>query len=275
MQLITYLLKCQIISNKCVGENIHLIRVSNTEISSSANSGQFVNIRISDGFSPFWRRPFSIHRVDREQGWFDVLFAVLGHGTQILAAKNPGDTIDVVGPLGTHFYIDHELDEAILVAGGLGIAPMLFLAEELTQNGISPLLFYGTKTHKTMCCLDDFDHLGIKSVLVTEDGSKEYKGLVTERLEDYLRKNQRPHKYSVLACGPIPMLRMVQKIAQRYNVSGQISIETLMACGIGICMGCPVETAESHAGKPNYLLSCKDGPVFKIDRIKLNGRSFD
>lgn len=274
MQPSKYLLKCPIISNEQVGQKIHLIRVASSEIANIARSGQFVNIRVTDKFSPLWRRPFSIHRINRQQSWFDILFAVLGQGTEILADMKSGDIIDVLGPLGSHFNIPYGINEAILVAGGLGIAPLLLLAQELNVWGISSLLFYGTKTSDTICCLKDLNELRVNCILTTEDGSKGWKGIITDQLEKYLSSSKRTTGCHVFACGPMPMLKNVQTLLQRHGIPGQISIETLMACGLGVCMGCVVETTESQADSLNYLLVCKDGPVFDINRIKLNGRSF-
>lgn len=270
MQTARHLLKSPIIITKQVGQEIYLIRAVNSELVEQANSGQFVNIRITNGYIPFWRRPFSIHRVDREKGWFDILFAVLGVGTKILAASKPGDELDILGPLGNHFTITDGIDKAILVAGGMGIAPLLFLAEELAAKGIPIVLFYGTKSNDTMCCLNDLEKLGISSVLTTEDGSKGEMGFVTDQLEKYLNSSTFVEKQHIFTCGPIPMLAKVQSLALEYHVPGQVSIETLMACGIGVCNGCAVETTDSFETSPQYLLACKDGPVFNIDRIRLN-----
>jgi len=263
--------KSRIISNIQLGQNIYLIRVENLEIAGTARSGQFVNIRVTDDYSPLWRRPFSIHRLNRQQGWFELLFAVLGKGTRILSEMKAKDTLDILGPLGSCFNFLDDMNEAILVAGGLGIAPLLLLAEELKSHNISTVLFYGTKTKDTMCCLEHLNNLGIKCILTTEDGSKGYKGLVTDKLAEYIAGLKSTTNHHVYTCGPIPMLRRVQTLLSNYGIQGQMSIETLMACGIGVCMGCSVETTESEENNPNYKLTCVDGPVFNIDRIQLNG----
>ncbi|MCD4665503.1 MAG: dihydroorotate dehydrogenase electron transfer subunit [Bacteroidales bacterium] len=191
---------------------------------------------------------------------------MLGKGTEMLADYNSGDKIDFLGPLGNGFSIPERLDYAILIAGGLGVAPLLFLSQELSSQKIATTLFCGNRTKETFVCTKEFDELGVNHFFATDDGSSGFKGTVTELFQKEIN-NFKNSAAQIYACGPNPMLQKIKQIAQQYNMECQMSLETKMACGFGTCMGCNVNSTS-----PTELFKyvCKDGPVFNSKEIELS-----
>jgi len=203
------------------------------------------------------RRPFSIHRVVPGRA-FEILFQVVGKGTEALSRVKIHDTVDIIGPLGTGFKYSDEIRSALLIAGGLGAAPLLFLAEELTERQV---LFYpmlGTRTKTQLLRYIDFKRLGKKTYAATEDGSFGHEGTVVDLLNRTVH-NIRPEV--IYACGPVGMLKKISETADEFGIDCQVSLETKMACGIGVCLGCACVT------KQGYKMACKDGPVFNARDI--------
>jgi dihydroorotate dehydrogenase electron transfer subunit len=196
-----------------VASNIFKIRIENAIISRNALPGQFINIKITENYVPFWRRPFSIHQIHAEEGWAEILFRVVGKGTQLLSKMKRGEILNFIGPLGNSFdYSENLIQSALLVAGGLGIAPLLFLSQFLVQKGIKPYLFYGTKSEAEFCCLEQFKAIGTDISLATEDGSMGFKGFVTDMVNDKILEIQDRNHVSIFACGPNPMLSRLLKL---------------------------------------------------------------
>ncbi|MGA9363073.1 MAG: dihydroorotate dehydrogenase electron transfer subunit [Bacteroidota bacterium] len=226
------------------------------DIARTATPGQFVNIRINRSSSPLLRRPMSVCDVQGEI--VKILFNVVGRGTSLLAQTIPGETIDVLGPLGHGFDFTNPPGLAILVAGGLGVAPFPFLARSLSQQEVSIVSFVGARTANQLV-LDGLPNVSA----ATDDGTKGYQGTVVELLRSRLGQSA-ASRQTVFACGPTAMLRSLQQFVRELNMACQVSVETAMACGIGLCQGCPVELVE---GPQKYKLSCKDGPVFDLSKI--------
>jgi len=214
---------------------------------------------VTDEITPLLRRPLSIHHVDPKNKTFKLLYEVIGPGTKILSARKVGEEISVLGPLGSGFKI--EKDILILVAGGMGIAPLGFLAHEALKNKKKVHVFIGAKTKELVLCEDGLKLLGAEVTVATEDGSYGEKGLITDILSSKLATAHLPLT-TVYSCGPKAMLKEVAAIAKQNKVDCQISMEAYMACGIGACKGCPIETANG------YKMVCKDGPVFNAEEIK-------
>ncbi len=256
-------INCPIIDKNWLAPTIVRMRLENVPLSSSFLPGQFVNIKVSEGYIPLLRRPFSVHRVDPNGTWFEILIQVIGQGTAQLAKHSVGDQLSVLGPLGNPFSIPEPCTEAVLLAGGLGIAPLLFLAQGLSQRNIPAKLLYGNKSQSTICCLDDFDALKIPYVLATDDGSVGFKGTVIDLFRAEQKRISSPAP-AIYACGPTPMLRELQPVMAQLGWSCQVSLETMMACGFGTCLGCVVNSSDSN--NP-FKYVCKDGPVFNIDEI--------
>lgn len=220
--------------------------------------GQFLTIRVSDEAIPLLRRPFAISALNQSQNTASIIFQCRGKATQLLSAKLPEDTIDVIGPLGNTFPLPLKNQNAILVAGGIGLGPILFLSKFLNTTKISSQFIFGCR-NKTSIPEDDLFH-SEKPIICTDDGSAGFKGTVS----DYLKTSQSITADSVIySCGPGPMLQACHKFAQKKGISCWVSVEQIMACGVGACMGCVVKIKQS----PGYARACKDGPVFSGNDI--------
>jgi dihydroorotate dehydrogenase electron transfer subunit len=231
--------------------------------------GQFVMLRIAEGIDPLLRRPFSIHRPiitdGRIQG-IEILYKVVGKGTSLLSKMKREDRIDVLGPLGSAFLLPEQVQRVFIVAGGIGIAPMLFLATHLLERGFDPdnlKVYLGGRTKDDLLCVGEFEDMKLTVYTTTDDGSAGDQCLVTLPVES-AASDQRPEL--IYACGPLEMLKCVIGIAEVHSIECQVSIETRMACGMGACLGCAVAARDI----PNhYYHACLDGPVFDIRTIRL------
>jgi dihydroorotate dehydrogenase electron transfer subunit len=261
-----YLVKIEHIN--LVAQNTFRISLEQANISRTVHAGQFVNIKIPSN-EILWRRPFSVHKINPAQNTFDILFNAIGRGTAALSKMEIGQQLQVLGPLGKAFVCPENTKEIIIVAGGLGIALFLLLLQDLADRDISKHLFYGVKTGSQACCTDEIRSLGAHLHLVTEDGSEGQKGLVTDILEQYLLSLPAKDNRMVYVCGPHQMLVEAQKLVKRFGLKGQLSVENMMACGFGACMGCPVRMAQPTESK-RYYLACTDGPVFDLDEVTLH-----
>ncbi|MFO7760917.1 MAG: dihydroorotate dehydrogenase electron transfer subunit [Thermodesulfobacteriota bacterium] len=211
---------------------------------------------------PFLPRPFSVHWADSES--LEILYKVVGRGTRFLSRLRSGDRLTVYGPLGRGFTVK-PAGEYLVIGGGIGVAPLLFLARSIRKNQPESHLHIviGARCSDEIVAADRFESLGRSSVkLVTEDGSRGLKGLVTDLLSYFDFNNNNLLVYS---CGPMPMLKAVSRWCRGKDWPCQVSIETVMACGIGACLGCAVEGKDELNGK--YLHVCSDGPVFDSGRL--------
>ncbi len=215
-------------------------------------------LSVDDSLDPLLKRPFSIHR--RLKNDFQILYRVAGKGTDILSRRISGDQLNVIGPLGNKFPRPEADAKVILIAGGIGIAPILNLTEALLKT--KPVLFYGARTKDELLCLDELKALGIDTRISTDDGSFGRKGFVTDILKKFLaRDSSLSAKYRLYACGPEPMLRALSVAAKKYKLKCFAALEQNMACGLGTSLGCTVNTVNG------YKRVCKEGPVFPIDEI--------
>jgi dihydroorotate dehydrogenase electron transfer subunit len=250
---------CPVTSCEEVAAKTFLLRFYSPEIAATAQPGQFVNILAAEaGKGPLLRRPFSVSRI--EGTVVDVLFHVIGDGTKLLSQKNSGDSLDVLGPLGQSFQIQAEYDTALMVAGGIGVAPFPFLTDDLLKRGKNIESYIGYRNAGQVYT----DHLQNVHI-ATDDGSKGFHGTVVQLLEASLIQSNFG-KVKIFACGPTVMLKALTGLAQRLNVCCEMSLEGQMACGIGICQGCAVERAERTS---TYALVCKDGPAFLSTDVNL------
>lgn len=255
--------KTKIIYNKKIRANFFHLAISASGIAKQAAPGQFIEIKVCDGYEPLLRRPFSIHKLSGSE--VHILYEVLGEGTEVLSRRRPGEYLDVIGPLGKGFNYNVSVLQCcsvpVIVAGGIGVAPLVFLAEEL--KGLKLFVLIGAKTKSQILCEKEFQHLGCDVKISTDDGSKGFKGKVTDLLQIILRENEitSQGENEIYACGPKPMLKEISRISQEYRIPAQISLEEHMACGIGACLGCVVKT------KQGFQRVCKEGPVFKADEI--------
>ncbi|QQS38015.1 MAG: dihydroorotate dehydrogenase electron transfer subunit [Ignavibacteriales bacterium] len=236
---------------------IYLLQVRCPEITSDVRPGQFLNVRVSESMYPLLRRPFSVCDVDDEHLY--LMFNILGEGTKILARKHKDETIDIIGPLGNGFNLEGEFDTAVIVAGGLGAAPFPFFTRMIKDHK-KILTFIGGRSHK------DIITYGMQNIsIATEDGSLGLKGNVIHLLQQNLEQ-LKSNRIKIFSCGPTGMLRALKDFTIKNNFDCEVSTECAMACGFGICQGCPIESTE-HPDK--YHLVCKDGPVFNVKDVLL------
>lgn len=247
-------------------DSVFRLRVRSQALAARAQPGQFVNIRVTEGFDPFWRRPLSVHDVDRDGAAVDFLFAVVGRGTRLLSRVSPGDTLDLLGPLGNTFPL-FPGRPAVLVAGGLGVAPFLFLARQLAAARIDTTLLYGARSSAQLIPANAFQDLGVRVSLATDDGSAGFHGTVADLLA--ARLQDLPQETVVYTCGPLPAVNAVARVLSGRPHRAYASLETRMACGLGACVGCPVRIRHPEPGASPYKLVCKDGPIFDLQEVDL------
>jgi len=250
---------CPVQSCREVAMKTFLLRIDSPEIAVSAQAGQFVNLLAAGtGEGPLLRRPFSISRV--EDDIIELIFHVIGTGTNLLSQKKPGDRIDVIGPLGQPFHGNAEYDTALLVAGGIGVAPFPFLTDDLLKRGKRIETFVGYRNAGQIFT----EHLQNVHI-ATDDGSNGFHGNVIQLLESCFTQNNFG-KAKIFACGPTVMLKALTDLAKQQNICCEMSLEGQMACGYGICQGCAVERTD---GAAKYALVCKEGTVFLSTEVNL------
>ena len=263
-----------------LGAKNYLISLHAPEQARLVRPGQFIMIKcVEDTYeNPLLRRPFTIFDIHRNArggrpDGMDLLVKDVGAGTGKLVQIKPGQTLDCLGPLGHGFQVNHELraeaSTACLVAGGVGIAPLLLLAESLKAQRIRPILFYGGAGEADLVLREHFERLlEMDIIYVTQDGSLGEKGLVTEPLNRYLELNPRKD-IRLYTCGPWGMMKAVHGLACRYELTCEVSLEARMGCGMGACLGCVVCCCNDR-DETQYLRACVDGPVMDSRRINWN-----
>lgn len=267
----------------CTG-GIFRCRLHAPDIARAAIPFQFVNVLVSPGTDPFLRRPFSLSGIDKDSGVIEITWAVVGKGTQLMTLWEPGRKVMVLGPLGNG--LNPELlpsdtghivpgkaqgkGHMLLVAGGMGAAPMGPLAEAATGAGWKVMLFYGTRSSACALDMSPFQALRCQVFMTTDDGSCGVQGSVVQGLASWLKKGSfdggKRHLLAV-ACGPRPMLQAVKDLCQAEHIKLYVALEERMACGTGLCKGCAVRAAQ----KEEYLHVCTDGPVFPAGAVALEG----
>ena len=240
-------------------ERIHqryvLIKLTHENTLPEMLPGQFVEVRVDGSPSTFLRRPISINFVDRENNELWLLVATVGEGTKQLAKLKFGDVLNCVLPLGNGFTPAKQGEKVLLVGGGVGVAPLLYMGAEMKRQGIEPTFLLGARTANDLLMLPIFNKYG-RAYVTTEDGSMGEKGFVT----NHSILNQE-HFDRISTCGPTPMMKAVARYARQNNVDCEASLENLMACGLGACLCCVEKTTEGN------LCVCKDGPVFNIKKL--------
>jgi dihydroorotate dehydrogenase electron transfer subunit len=218
--------------------------------------------------TPLLRRPFSLFGLidaGPQSGGFELLYKVVGQGTRILSQTRAGQTVSVVGPLGRGFQVDPRKRRWFLAAGGIGVAPVRFLAVRMLAMGLPPEnihVFLGGQSRDDLLCRDEFEKMGMPVQVTTDDGSAGDQCLITDPLEQALAHDPPDLVY---ACGPPGMLQCVAGMVRRHRIPCQVSVESLMACGIGACLGCAVKSARSPE---RYLHVCMNGPVFAVEELE-------
>ena len=232
-------------------------------VAEGAKPGQFVMIRTGIGKDPLLRRPFSIHQTSGE-GKIQIYFKVVGRGTEILSQVKEKETLSVFGPLGRGYRLN-SASPTVIVGGGLGIAPLLFLAKEncnLKKDCQHDLIILGARERNELePLLDDFHQVGISLLTATDDGSLGHHGNVLEILEAM----QLPTGCTVYGCGPEPMLAGLSSLCSARGVPCQVSVESVMACGMGACLGCSRQASDA-----SYTHVCLNGPVYDAEDLQWN-----
>ncbi|MCH5328048.1 MAG: dihydroorotate dehydrogenase electron transfer subunit [Coprobacter sp.] len=253
-----YVLDLKVKANIHLHENYVLLKFTTSDGTPLPDMmpGQFVEIRIDDSPSTFLRRPISVNNVDRELNELWLLVQLVGAGTRKLAAVKPEDTVNMVLPLGNTFSIpENRQARMLLIGGGVGTAPMLYLGKTLWEKGYTPVFLLGARSEKDLLQLDEFRRFG-EVYLTTEDGSVGEQGYVTQH--SVLSRISFDYIYT---CGPKPMMQAVAKYAGAHQIACEVSLENTMACGVGACLCCVENTVEGH------VCVCKEGPIFNIDRL--------
>ena len=257
-----------ILENIAVGDATFRLRFSALKLAKSCRPGQFVMLRLTESDDPLLGRPLAVYRVDHESGDVEVVYAVVGKMTKKLSQLTPGTKLMVWGPLGNGFAIP-DAKHLVMVAGGIGQTPFFSLAKQAKLQYETVSLLFGAQTREKLCCLDDFRNLGIDVQVTTEDGSEGIKGLVTTLLNSLLEKKEfQPSDTVIVSCGPKKMLEAVFKQSRAHgNYPCYVSLESPMACGLGICFSCVVKHKKDD-GTYDYLRTCVDGPVFDASRLE-------
>ncbi|RDV81679.1 dihydroorotate dehydrogenase electron transfer subunit [Ammonifex thiophilus] len=252
--------EAEILSQRRLAPDIYRLELFAPRVAEQAQPGQFLMVRTSISLDPFLRRPLSVNAVDRRRGAVALLYRVVGRGTRLLAERKLGKRLNVVGPLGRGFTVPLS-GPVVLVAGGLGIAPLFFLAEVCRQRGNEVILFYGARSQEELVLRRELESLGIKVFWATDDGSLGERGTVVE----LLKKKGLPPAAPVYAAGPPPMLKALAAALKDMGREAEFSLEERMGCGVGACRGCAVKVRE---GKDFvYRRVCADGPVFKAGEV--------
>jgi dihydroorotate dehydrogenase electron transfer subunit len=263
-------LEVPILAHERLADYEYELTLAAPEIAAESRPGQFMQVLYDQTYNPFTRRPFSVYKVDKEQGTFSIVYLARGVFTLGLRNKQVGQKLSVVGPLGNWFEPDpRPVATHLLVGGGVGAPPLYFMAEEMSHDSALKSrirVVNGARSRELLVGIEEFNALGVDIRFTTDDGSYGQKGIVTDALVQLLDETAGPvHVYT---CGPTPMLRAVGDLCLSRGVPCQVSVETMMPCGLGVCMGCVVKikAAESPTGY-SHLRSCYEGPVFAADRI--------
>lgn len=260
----------EVFAYRRVAEPYHSLVIVAPEISARATPGQFVSIRAPEDNSLLLRRPFSIHRVDRRPGWagtVEIIFDIRGRGTEMLARGRQHTPLDILGPLGRPFRLPREATNCVLVGGGIGAAPLHFLAEELRGHGHRVDFILGARTQEHLLRPIEAKRMSLTVTFTTDDGSAGHRGVVTDVLPETIKSTKAG---AVYACGPVPMLRSVAQVCARMKVPCQVAWEEMMACGFGACLVCavPIRVEREGADEPwAWARCCTEGPVFSAARI--------
>jgi dihydroorotate dehydrogenase electron transfer subunit len=257
-----------VLSNRRIGPDCYHLALECDAEYGSAVPGQFVMVQVGKDVAPLLRRPFSIAGLVGQPGairGIELLIKVVGEGTAQLSRLAKGQRVDILGPLGRGFQINPHHQRSYLAAGGIGVAPIRFLARTLLSRGVDPSgcrIFLGGQSQSDLLCRTEFESQKFQVTVTTDDGSAGDRCLITDPLEVAIQERTPDMVY---ACGPHGMLDCLIGIVRRNRAACQISIETLMACGLGACLGCAVERTDQKG----YLHACMDGPVFNAGKIQI------
>lgn len=248
-----------VVSNTKINATYYLLVLDAPKLAKEVKPGQFVHIRVSDSFEPLFRRPFSVYRA--KNGCVEVFYEPIGKGSKLLSLKKKGDTLDILGALGRPFSMPGKnIEQIVFVGGGIGVAPFMLFSDLLKGHKAEKILLYGGRSKAHTFSLGDFKKNGVKTFVATDDGSVGVKGRVSELFP----KIKIASTTYIYACGPRPMMAAVAAFAKEQGLSGQASMEEVMSCGLGACLGCSIPTTKG------YQTVCHDGPVFDLQELIFN-----
>lgn len=261
-----YVFSTRVVSQRSVAKDHFEMIVAAHEALDAAKPGQFINVAVTEapGMDPLLRRPFSLYR-RLPNGDYSFVYRVVGRGTKLLSRLQPGDTLNIVGPLGRGFSLIAGSTRPALVGGGVGVPPLFFWAQRgLAEPGTARALL-GFATSDYAFGHDDFATLGVSTEVATDDGTLGHRGFVTELLAAAIDRREVD---AVYACGPKPMLAAVASLAREAGIPAQLAFEEAMGCGVGACLSCviPIHTPEGF----EYRRVCKEGPVFAAEEVKFD-----
>lgn len=251
-----------VISNSNVGTNLYILKLAAPRTANAIQPGQFVHINLGQAKDHVLRRPFSIYAADPAEGTVDILYQVVGKGTDKISDWEPGSKANMIAPIGQGWRIPDGTKHALLVGGGVGAAPLFMLAEELLRREVAVDVVLGASTADALVCRDRYAGLSCsKLACSTDDGTYGHSGFCTSLVEQAIA-DSKDASYDYLAvCGPEPLMRIVSSMAEEANIRCEVSMERRMACGIGACLSCVVDTIH---GKKR---ACVDGPIFEAGEI--------
>lgn len=276
----------EILRNENISQNYFKLALKLPKDSILPIPGQFYNIRCSETTDPLLRRPFSLHRVIQNKNSFhiEILYRVVGKGTEWLSKREKGDFLDVIGPLGNGFMIEEGLENILLIARGIGISPLYAVGEKALKKDKRKKIFIlmGARLKERILYEEECRKIG-EVFLYTDDGSRGYHGKAPDLLLYLLENKKLPEKLSLYACGPRLMLKELAEIANRFGFPGQVALEEHLGCGLGACLSCacPLKSGSikrnNQWGKSSlqwsedrslvYSLICKDGPIYDIQEV--------
>jgi dihydroorotate dehydrogenase electron transfer subunit len=262
----------EVIEHRHVAAGTYRMRLVSPRLAAHGRPGQFLLVRVGNTLDPLLRRPFSFHRLFPDAGMVEILYKVVGRGTLLLSRCQPGTRLSLLGPLGNGFTLPTERRQPLfLVAGGIGIAPLFAVMDQALAAGWSPTqlrLFYGARSADEFLPAAEFERCRIHVHWSTDDGSYGWHGYVTDILRRVLEGGDfRPGR--LYACGTLAMQYQVAKLVAEHGLTAELSLESLMACGLGACLGCALPAR--HPTDPDadhYLHVCKDGPIFSPGSIR-------
>ena len=247
----------RVAANKALNREHFVLELESDKVLPEISAGQFVEVRVDGSVNTMLRRPISVHDVDYENNILSLFIKRVGDGTKRLSELKTGDNLNIILPLGHGFTIP-DSSRVLLVGGGCGVAPMLYLARKMAEKGLRPKILLGGKTQTDISEIASYQEFG-EVAITTEDGSEGVKGFVDEH--PWMKQNNPDYKF-LYACGPEPMMKTVDNFGKKHGIDTEISLEHTMACGFGACLTCVVDTTGG------YQLTCQDGPVFNTKELK-------
>ncbi len=256
----------ELIGKEQLKSDIFKITMKAPEIVKDAKPGHFIQVRVSEQVEPFLRRPISIYNMDKENGILEMIFQVKGKGTEILSKKEIGTKIDLLGPLGNREFRYDNFNNLAVIGGGIGVFPLYELAKSAKKDDKNVNIYLGFRSKEFVVLEDEFKKVADEFTLTTDDGSYAKEGFAITYLEKDIDEGKVD---SIYACGPLPMLKAVQKLALEKDIPCQLSLEERMGCGVGVCLGCAVKKAGTPEDAPDYWHVCKAGPVFEAKEVEI------